>query len=149
MRTAGSPNSITIQLNKYLDRIYEVELVYDADHKGANPTWLTFTSGETTLTFFKKFNTKNGNSQTVSVPTSYLDDVVVNNPAYVFDASGSYDIDGEIASYVWDFGDNTTSEGILTEHTYSAPGLYTVTLTVTDDDGAIAKEMLMVEVCQP
>ncbi len=148
MRTAGPPNTQTIELNKYLGRVYDIELVYTANHKGANPISLIFTSGVTIKTFSKNFNTNNGYNQIVSVPTSYLEDVVVNNPAYVFDASDSYDIDCEIVSYEWDFGDNSTSEGIMTEHTYSAPGLYTVILTITDDDGAIAKEMLVVEVRQ-
>ena len=148
VRTEGPPNTITIGLNKYLDRVYEIELVYIADHSGANPTWLTFTSGETEVTYFKEFNTQNGYCQIVSVPMSYLDDVVENNPTYRFDASESYDIDGEIAYYEWDFGDGSASEGILAEHTYSGPGSYTVTLTVMDDDGTVAREMLMVEVCQ-
>ena len=62
----------------------------------------------------------------------------------VFDASGSYDIDGYIVSYEWDFGDGTTGQGIAVGHTYSVAGLYTVTLTVTDDDGAIARETLWI-----
>ncbi|MBA3046244.1 MAG: S8 family serine peptidase [Euryarchaeota archaeon] len=146
VRTAGPPNSITIGLNKYLDRAYEIELVYLAEHKGANPTWLTFTSGETTLTYFKEFNTQDGYSQTIPVPISYLDDAVENNPSFVFDASDSYDIDGEIVSYEWDFGDGNITQGIMAEHTYSALGLYEVTLTVTDDDG-IASVKTAVIVC--
>ena len=55
----------------------------------------------------------------------------------VFDASGSSDPDGTIVKYIWDFGDGTmleTSESTVT-HSYSAPGTYTVTLTVVDNDG--------------
>lgn len=147
-RTLGLPNTLTFELNKYLGKTYSIELVYDADHKGTNPTWLSFTSGEATLMFSKIFNTNDGYYQIISVPTSYLDTVFTNNPSYWFDASGCYDLDGEIVSYNWDFGDNSTSEGIFAEHTYSEPGLYTVTLTITDDDGAIAREMLVIEVCQ-
>jgi len=51
-----------------------------------------------------------------------------------FDASSSYDLDGEIISYQWDFGDSYTGEGITTTHSYSSEGSYVVTLTVTDDD---------------
>ena len=50
-----------------------------------------------------------------------------------FDASGSPD-DGSIVSYEWDYGDGTGS-GLTTSHTYDAPGIYTVILTVTDDYG--------------
>jgi PKD repeat protein len=54
-----------------------------------------------------------------------------------FDASNSYDADGWIASYLWDFGDGNTTTDIAPTHFYTDDGLYTVTLTVTDDDGEI------------
>ena len=54
-----------------------------------------------------------------------------------FSSSNSSDSDGSIASILWLFGDGspavTTSSA---SHTYSAPGLYTVTLLVTDNQGA-------------
>jgi hypothetical protein len=49
----------------------------------------------------------------------------------VFDASGSTDERG-IASYSWDFGDNTSGTAITERHTYNSYGTYIVTLTVTD-----------------
>ena len=53
-----------------------------------------------------------------------------------FDGSGSYDTDGSIVSYDWDFGDGNTATGVSPAHAYAQDGTYTVTLTVTDDDGA-------------
>ncbi|MGD8110670.1 S8 family serine peptidase [Vibrio sp. TRT 17S01] len=53
-----------------------------------------------------------------------------------FDASTSFDSDGSINSYAWDFGDTNTGNGKTTSHTYASQGTYTVTLTVTDDDAA-------------
>ncbi|MEA5117249.1 MAG: PKD domain-containing protein, partial [Propionicimonas sp.] len=52
-----------------------------------------------------------------------------------FDASGSADPDGTIASYDWDFGDGEVGTGVSPNHTYAAPGTYTVKLTVTDNRG--------------
>jgi PKD repeat protein len=53
-----------------------------------------------------------------------------------FNASGSYDPDGSIESYFWDFGDGTNATGMTVEHAFDEAGNYTVILTVTDDDGA-------------
>ena len=53
-----------------------------------------------------------------------------------FDGSGSYDPDGTIVSYDWNFGDGNTGSGVSPSHTYAAAGSYIVNLTVTDDDGA-------------
>jgi PKD repeat protein len=48
----------------------------------------------------------------------------------------SYDPDGTISSYYWNFGDGTTGAGISPIHSYSGDGTYTVSLTVTDNLGA-------------
>lgn len=47
-----------------------------------------------------------------------------------FDARASHDPDGEIVSYLWDFGDGETTEGSVVAHSYSKPGAYIVKLTV-------------------
>ena len=52
--------------------------------------------------------------------------------------STSADSDGIIAHYAWSFGDGVTGDGASPNHTYAQPGEYSVTLTVTDDDGAQA-----------
>jgi len=51
----------------------------------------------------------------------------------LFDASASFDAEGSITSYEWDFGDETTGSGATAMHHYEERGLYTVTLTVTDE----------------
>jgi len=52
-----------------------------------------------------------------------------------FDGSGSYDSDGNIISYNWDFGDDSSAAGVNVTHAYSSVGTYTVTLAVTDNGG--------------
>jgi PKD repeat protein len=59
----------------------------------------------------------------------------VNGLMVMFDASGSNDPDGSIASYAWDFGDGTTGTGVSPTHTYATVGTFTVTLLVTDNRG--------------
>ena len=63
-----------------------------------------------------------------------------------FDASDSYDPDGSIESYGWDFGDGTQAGGEFASHTYDDTGTYRATLTVTDDDGATDSAYLDIEV---
>ena len=52
-----------------------------------------------------------------------------------FDASGSFDPDGSIESYTWWFGDGTSDDGMVVNHSYSEVGNYSVTLKVVDNDG--------------
>jgi len=56
------------------------------------------------------------------------------NETVTFDASASYDPDGTIVDYAWNFGDGTTGNGKVVKHTYNAVDMYPVTLTVTDND---------------
>ena len=54
---------------------------------------------------------------------------------------------GSIASYEWDFKDNTPVEmGQTVQHTFMAPGAYNVTLTVRDSAGNFNRAALMVTV---
>ena len=76
-----------------------------------------------------------------------------------FDGSNSYDPNGYIASYFWDFGDEEsefinsietnvrcTGTGINPTHTYNIEGTYTATLTVTDDEGLTDTDTMTVTV---
>ena len=69
--------------------------------------------------------------------------------AVVFDGIGSSDPDGTLASYSWDFGDGSTGSGATPGHTYAAPGMYNVTLTITDDAGATDSAATTADIRQP
>ena len=71
--------------------------------------------------------------------------------AVSFNATQSYDPDGLIVSYLWNFADvyPQTAGGPLATHRYRAPGTYKPVLTVTDDRGASASTLLTVNVAGP
>ncbi|MBC7081612.1 MAG: PKD domain-containing protein [Thermoplasmatales archaeon] len=66
-----------------------------------------------------------------------------------FDASKSYDLDGYIVNYTWQFGDGSVGYGKEVIHAYNSKGNYTVNLTVLDNDGGekkITKPIIVSEV---
>jgi hypothetical protein len=65
------------------------------------------------------------------------------------DASASFDPDGSIASYEWDFGDGRSGAGRALSHEYTAAGTYTVVLRVTDDGGARSAASRLVAAEEP
>jgi len=78
----------------------------------------------------------------IAGPTDPVASFAVNPPNpqakqnVTFDASESYDPNGEIVSYFWDFGDGTneTTTNITVIHSFSSKGIYFVNLTVTDNE---------------
>ena len=96
--------------------------------------------------------------------TYILDIIVKNNPPIAilsafpnpalsktqinFFGNTSYDLDGNITKYAWNFGDGTIiSQGRTTEsHVYSRPGVYQASLTVTDNIGDTSIANLLITV---
>jgi PKD repeat protein len=77
-----------------------------------------------------------GTGVVVNQPPTALFTSAISNLNASFDGSTSSDPDGSIASYAWNFGDGQTGTGVTATHSYATPGSYTVTLTVTDNQGA-------------
>jgi hypothetical protein len=60
-----------------------------------------------------------------------------------------YDPERPIVSFQWDFGDGSTGNGASANHIYQAAGIYTATLTVTDNNGVSGTDTAMVVVYDP
>ncbi|MDO6421822.1 polysaccharide lyase family 7 protein [Saccharophagus degradans] len=67
----------------------------------------------------------------IGAPASTAPNVVLN-----IDGSASFDPDGgNLASYLWDFGDGTSSSDVSPQKSYSSDGVFELSLTVVDDEG--------------
>ncbi|MEW6417392.1 MAG: PKD domain-containing protein [Nitrospirota bacterium] len=62
----------------------------------------------------------------------------ISTNSVTFRSDGSYDPDSDAITYLWDFGDGSTSTEQNPTHTYTSAGRYTVTLTITDTYGQSA-----------
>jgi PKD repeat protein len=118
---------------------------------GVMPTHTYTTDGSFTVTLTVTDDADETGTDTTTVtigPGNQAPIADANNP-YVgtvgvpvqFDGSGSYDPDGTIVAYDWDFGDGNTGSGEMPTHTYTVDDTYKVTLTVTDDMGATDSTM--------
>lgn len=52
-----------------------------------------------------------------------------------FDATSSTDLNDQIVSFAWDFGDGSTADGQTASHTFAAAGEYEIVLTARDSKG--------------
>ncbi len=80
-------------------------------------------------------------AQVSATPTAGLAPLVVS-----FSSAGSSDPDGDTLSYVWNFGDQTTSNLPNPQHTYTANGTYNASVTVSDGHGGVSIRSLVIQV---
>ncbi len=84
-----------------------------------------------------------------SPPTAVIATPVCTGLTCTFSAAGSYDDDGTIVGYRWQFGDGQTGTGVAPTHTYASAGSYQVVLTVTDNEYATGTATRTVVVGSP
>ena len=120
----------------------------------ANPKHIFTENGEYNVTLTVRDN--NG------LEDSYVLNIFVNKPpiasvvisnisvmlgeSITFDASDSYDLDGEIDFYYWNFDDGRTSNQMIKEHTYSDSGIFNVSLKLIDNLNDISTTYYLIEV---
>ena len=92
-----------------------------------------------------------GGGNIVPVAVARADSLSGQAPLLVrFSPAGSFDRDGFIESYRWDFGDGSpVSTAPNPSHTYTTGGSFSATLTVTDDGGASSSSAVVVVVTPP
>src|SRR5207249_1444946 len=66
-----------------------------------------------------------------------------------FNASASFDPDGTVVSYTWEFGDSTAGSGVMLTHAYANPSVYTAILTVVDNQSLSSNATHQVTVNAP
>ncbi|KGJ91206.1 PKD domain-containing protein [Colwellia psychrerythraea] len=83
-----------------------------------------------------------GTSLKISFDNNQQPQADINGPynssisqAVTFSSAGSFDIDGNIVAYDWDFGDDEVSKLENPTHQYANSGVYSASLTVTDNQG--------------
>jgi PKD repeat protein len=122
----GSPNSSLADTT----HIYDMEGMYMIT--------LTVSDGElndtssVVITITAPSNENSPPNADIAAPTSGA--LFAVNENITFDGSDSSDPDNDTLTYKWYFGDGTTGTGITVQHSYSSPGIYLVTLEVSDGE---------------
>ncbi|PIE60382.1 MAG: hypothetical protein CSA31_02340, partial [Desulfobulbus propionicus] len=105
-----------------------------------------YTSKDTVTITVAKATVENIPPTAVIVPSAITGEAPV---ALSFDGSNSSDADGTLTSYSWNFGDGSSASSKKTSHTYSCAGSYTISLTVTDNQGASHTSATIVTITEP
>jgi PKD repeat protein len=115
---------------------------YTSHEKNPNHTYSMVGTYEIRLYVKDNYYATNSESTTCIVKNIISPVAVTDGPyeaeighTIPFNSIGSYDPDGEIVSFYWIFGDGNTSHKKNPYHAYSVPGLYNVSLQITDNHG--------------
>ena len=149
---ASDPEGAILSVQVRVDGGFWESAFYNGVSGYYEVTWNTSLYSEGSHTIEARATDGGGNS----VPSSPVTVTIVSQPPPIasftatptngeapltvdFDATASSDPNGSIVSYNWDYDDGSIfGLGTVTSHEYTFPGSYTVTLTVTDNEGATA-----------
>ncbi len=87
--------------------------------------------GSTTVSFYFQKEGMGKNPNAYFTASKY---VALANEDISFNATGSFDEEGYIVDFIWDWGDGVKVSGKIMKYSYSKLGNYIVTLTVRDND---------------
>lgn len=114
-------------------------ILADMDYKGNNRYEKVIVPQATTDQIYCiiRATDPSGNSNDTKNPFAKINGQYIGFVAkeITFNAIGSFDLDGSITDYSWDFGDGNTGTGISPTHIYSTNGNYVIKLSVKDNDG--------------
>jgi PKD repeat protein len=130
----------------YNAQTYQKTVSYTFNKSGTYPVKLTVRDdGNLSSTYILDVVIKNNAPISIlsASPNPVLSQLLVS-----FFGNNSYDSDGNITKYAWDFGDGTIiAQGTTSEsHIYSKPGSYKASLTVTDNIGDSSTANLIITV---
>ena len=164
--TSNQPVTVTAQVTKGNAEIHSVILNYQI----GTASWINVTMSQNGGSYGAEIPGQTYNTQTnyrvfafdvlgnydVSIIDSYTTSISESSPrasliyspviadtneVVDFDASASYDPDGKIVSYLWDFGDGINASGVIVSHSYLEDGEYIVNLRVIDDEDLVGSKV--------
>jgi DNA-binding transcriptional ArsR family regulator len=142
-RSSHNPDIGIISYEMDVHKVYDIVLGYRGHNGGSNPIIVTFEFLGNTYSVHMLFNSQHGEVQKARIA---FNDVLQLVGVVFLDASSSYDFEGYLVDYQWDFGDGMTASGETLAHTYIENAVYSVILTVTDDENGTDQDTVSVHV---
>jgi len=119
-----------------------------AEGLGAQVDW-DGTTRTVTLTITETNNTIPEPTNQLPIASFTMNPTTGTAPLEVtFNASSSYDPDGTIVSYAWDFEDGNSGSGVTVKHTFNSKGIYNIKLTVTDNKEATSSTIKTITITE-
>ncbi len=125
---SGQWKETTINLSSTQDRYLQYHIVKGTQKNAHAALRIKDSNGNLLPIYFRP--------ETLVVPPAPVE-VTGERPCneLTFDATKSFDPDNQALTFLWDFGDGTTSTEPIVTHTFPSGGMYNVMLTVSDNSG--------------